>query len=119
MNIGALSKLTSASPRSIRHYEKMELLAPNRSDNGYRVYNNSHIKIINEIQWLLEAGITLKNIKYIVPCTLQKTEILMCKDLQNLFITEMSNIDIKIKSLLKSKKILNKTLKNSVLVQGE
>ena len=117
MNIGELSKITSASPRSIRHYEKMNLLSPNRSDNGYRVYNKSHIKIVNEIQWLLEAGITLKNIKYIVPCTLQKTKILMCKDLKNLFATEILNIDEKIKKLGKSKRILNKTLNNSILVQ--
>lgn len=116
MNIGEISKKTSASPRSIRHYEKMDLLSPKRTDNGYRVYNKSHIKIICEIQWLLEAGITLKNIKYIIPCTLQKTEILMCKDLRNLFIDEMAKIDKKVENLKKSKSILRKTLKNSVLV---
>jgi len=116
MNISELSKKTSASPRSIRYYEEMELISPNRSQNGYRVYNESHIKIVKEILWLLEAGLSLKNIKYIVPCTLQKTEILMCKDLQNLFITEIDNIDLKIKALKKSQAILKKTLKNSVLV---
>lgn len=118
MNISELSKKTSASPRSIRHYEKMELLSPSRSDNDYRVYNESHIKIVKEILWLLEAGLSLKNIKYIVPCTLQKTEILMCKDLQNLFLSEIDNIDHKIKALKKSQIILKKTLKNSILVKN-
>ncbi len=117
MNIGEISKLTSASPRSIRYYEEMELISADRSQNGYRVYNKAHVKIIKEIQWLLEAGLSIKNIKYIVPCTLQKTEILMCSDLQSLFISEIENINNKIKALKKSQSILKKTLKNSVLVE--
>lgn len=119
MNIGEISSKTLVSTRSIRHYEKMELINPKRSLNGYRVYNNSHVKIVKEIQWLLEAGLSLKNIKYIIPCTLQKTEILMCKDLKNLFITEISNIDRRIENLKNSKSLLRKTLKNSILVQDE
>lgn len=117
MKISELAKLTSASPRSIRHYEKMGLVLPARLENGYRIYDKSHLKIIQEISWLLEAGLTLKNIKYIVPCTLQKTEILMCVDLQNLFKSEIEHIDAKIKTLKKSQAILKRTLKNSILVQ--
>jgi DNA-binding transcriptional MerR regulator len=119
MNISELSKKTSASARSIRYYEEMGLITPDRSLNGYRVFNSSHVKIVNDIVWLLEAGLSLKSIKYIVPCTLQKTEILMCHDLQNLFQEEIGNIELKIKNLKKSQKILKETLKNSILVDSE
>jgi len=119
MNISELSEKTSASPRSIRYYEKMGLITPGRSQNGYRVFNQSHIKVVNDIVWLLEAGLSLKNIKYIVPCTLQKTEILMCHDLKNLFEEEINNIEARIKVLRKSQRILKKTLSNSILVKDE
>ena len=117
MKISELAKLTTASARSIRHYEKMGLILPTRLENGYRTYNTSHLKIIQEISWMLEAGLTLKKIKYIVPCTLKKTEVLMCADLQNLFKSEIEQIAAKIKTLKKSQAILKSTLKNSILVK--
>lgn len=117
MKISELANLTSASARSIRHYEKMGLILPSRLENGYRIYNRSHLKIIQEISWMIEAGLTLKKIKYIVPCTLKKTEVLMCADLQNLFKSEIEQINAKIKTLKKSQAILKKTLKNSILIK--
>lgn len=117
MKISELEKLTSVSARSIRHYEKMGLIIPTRLENGYRSYDKSHIRIIQEISWMLKAGLTLKKIKYIVPCTLKKTEILMCVDLQNLFKSEIEQIDIRIKTLKKSQSLLKRTLKNSILMK--
>lgn len=117
MKISELAKLTSASARSIRHYEKMGLILPTRLENGYRTYEKSHLKIIQEISWLLEAGLSLKKIKHIVPCTLKKTEILMCADLQNLFTDEIEQITAKIKALKKSQALLKRTLENSILVE--
>jgi DNA-binding transcriptional MerR regulator len=116
MKISELSRETLASPRSIRYYEEMGLIKPARTEAGYRIYNNSHIKTVKEIMWMLEAGLTLKNIKYIVPCTLQKTEILMCADLQELFESEIIQIELKIKALKNSHSLLKRTLKNSILV---
>lgn len=105
------------SPRSLRHYEKLGMIAPMRASNGYRKYHKSQANVIKQIQWLLKARLSLKKIKYIVPCTIQETKILMCIDLKNLFEDEVYRLEEEIDALTKSKRLLLKTLKNSVLVK--
>lgn len=116
MKINEFADYCGVTPRKLRHYEKMGLIAPVRSSNGYRHYQKSQAEVVKQIQWLLRARLSLENIKYIVPCTLQETKILMCKDLKKLFEDEIEKLDQEMKALAKSKKLLAKTLKNSVLV---
>lgn len=117
MNITEFANFCGVSPRSLRHYEKLGLIAPTRAANGYRKYHKSQANVIKQIQWLLKARLSLKKIKYIVPCTIQETKILMCIDLKNLFEDEVERLEQEIEALNKSKRLLVKTLKNSVLVK--
>lgn len=117
MKIKEFAKFCRTSPRSLRHYEKLGLIVPLRNSNGYREYDKSQADVIKQIQWLLQARLSLKKITYIVPCTIQETKILMCQDLQSLFEEEIQRIDAEIAALRKSKHLLAATLKNSVLVQ--
>lgn len=116
MNISEFAKYCGTSPRSLRHYEKLGLIVPSRARNGYREYNRSHADVVRQIQWLLKARLNLKKIKYIVPCTIQETKILMCIDLKNLFENEVKRLESEINALSKSKRLLVRTLKNSILV---
>lgn len=93
MNITEFANYCEASPRSLRHYEKLGLIAPMRASNGYRKYHKSQANVIKQIQWLLKARLSLKKIKYIVPCTIQETKILMCIDLKNLFEDEVDRLE--------------------------
>ena len=117
MKINEFAKFCGTSPRSLRHYEKLGLIAPTRNINGYREYSKSQVYTVKQIQWLLKARLNLKKIKYIVPCTLQETKILMCQDLKNLFESEIKRINNEIEALKKSKLLLDKTLRNSILVK--
>lgn len=117
MNITEFANYCGSSPRSLRHYEKLGLIAPSRSSNGYRKYSKSQADVVKQIQWLLKARLSLKKIKYIVPCTIQETKILMCIDLKNLFEGEVERLENEIDALTKSKRLLVKTLKNSILVK--
>ncbi|KYG67064.1 hypothetical protein AZI86_08610 [Bdellovibrio bacteriovorus] len=116
MKINEFAKFCGTSARSLRHYEKLGLIVPLRNSNGYREYNKSQADTIEQIQWLLKARLSLKKIKFIVPCTLQETKILMCHDLKSLFEDELRRIDEEIEALKESRRLLDKTLKNSVLV---
>ncbi|SDI67117.1 MerR family transcriptional regulator [Alteribacillus bidgolensis] len=68
MKIGELSRKTGASVRSIRHYEKKNLIIPNRLDNGYRDFDESAIDRIKTIQLYLGLGLTTEQIEGILNC---------------------------------------------------
>jgi len=63
MSIGELSKLTGASLRSLRYYEKLELLIPAHidPDSGYRYYSLDQVTLVGLIQFCIELGIPLKD----------------------------------------------------------
>lgn len=57
---GALAKAASVSPDTIRHYEKLGILArPLRTPGGYRVYPASAVERVLVVQRALRIGFTL------------------------------------------------------------
>ncbi|NKY49417.1 MerR family transcriptional regulator [Nocardia vermiculata] len=63
MRIGELADLTGASARSLRYYEQQGLLAPQRTDNGYRTYDRQDAVRVANIKRLLDAGLTLDDVR--------------------------------------------------------
>ncbi|MEF7559728.1 MerR family transcriptional regulator [Bacillus thuringiensis] len=74
MKISELSKKTGASIRSIRHYEKKNLITAVRLENGYREFNESAIKRIQIIQLYLGLGLTTEQIEEILKCEVNGPE---------------------------------------------
>ncbi|WP_342718997.1 MerR family transcriptional regulator [Bacillus paramycoides] len=68
MKISELSKKTGASIRSIRHYEKKNLITAVRLENGYREFDEFAIKRIRIIQLYLGLGLTSEQIEEILKC---------------------------------------------------
>ncbi|MCU4991215.1 MerR family transcriptional regulator [Bacillus cereus] len=68
MKISELSKKTGASVRSIRHYEKKNLITAVRLENDYREFDESAIKRIRIIQLYLGLGLTTEQIEEILKC---------------------------------------------------
>ncbi|GLT20030.1 Cu(I)-responsive transcriptional regulator [Vibrio zhanjiangensis] len=67
MNIGAISKLTGLSSKSIRLYEEKGVIsAPNRSDSGYREYGDKHVQELNLVSRAKNAGFSLQECKEFV-----------------------------------------------------
>ncbi|NIY85355.1 Cu(I)-responsive transcriptional regulator [Vibrio hepatarius] len=67
MNIGAVSKLTGLSSKSIRLYEDKGLITPpGRSDAGYREYSELHIHELNMVSRAKNAGFSLVECKEFV-----------------------------------------------------
>ena len=44
MNLAKVSALTAVSPRMLRYYEELGLIAPKRGDNNYRSYSEHDIE---------------------------------------------------------------------------
>ncbi|MHB1598106.1 MAG: MerR family transcriptional regulator [Acidimicrobiales bacterium] len=68
MQIGELAKRTGTSTRSLRHYETMGLLVPDRRDNGYRDYGADAIDRVRKIRSLLASGMSLAEAAPILSC---------------------------------------------------
>lgn len=68
MRIGQLAERTGVSARLLRYYEDQDLLTPERTANGYRDYSERLVDRVVQIRGLLDAGLTTKIIRQILPC---------------------------------------------------
>ncbi len=66
-SINKLAKLAGVSTRTLRYYDEIGLLSPERiSSNGYRVYGQKEVDILQQILFYRELGVSLDEIKNIV-----------------------------------------------------
>ncbi|MGV8871454.1 MAG: MerR family transcriptional regulator [Rhodococcus sp. (in: high G+C Gram-positive bacteria)] len=63
MRIGSLADAAGTTPRTVRHYHRIGLLAePRRLANGYREYSIDDVVRLMRIRWLAECGMPLGEI---------------------------------------------------------
>lgn len=67
MRIGELSSRSGVSVRPLRYYEQQELLHPQRTRSGQRVYTAMHHALVIEIQELFQAGFCSSVIRELLP----------------------------------------------------
>ncbi len=63
MRIGSLADAAGTTPRTVRHYHRLGLLAePRRLSNGYREYSIDDVVRLMRIRWLADCGMPLGEI---------------------------------------------------------
>lgn len=66
-SINKLAKLAGVSVRTLHYYDEIELLSPRRiSSNGYRVYGQKEVDLLQQILFYRELGVPLDEIKRMV-----------------------------------------------------
>jgi DNA-binding transcriptional MerR regulator len=60
--IAAFAALAGVTPRALRHYDRLGLLKPKRSNAGYRIYSERDLETLEEIVALKFIGVPLKQI---------------------------------------------------------
>lgn len=66
-SINKLAKLAGVSTRTLRYYDEIEILSPRRiASNGYRVYGQKEVDILQQIMFYRELGVPLDEIKKII-----------------------------------------------------
>ena len=61
--IKAVSSMSGVSVRTLRHYDEMGLLSPQRHENGYRYYSEEDLSLLQTILFYKYLGFSLKYIK--------------------------------------------------------
>jgi MerR family mercuric resistance operon transcriptional regulator len=95
LTIGKLAKQTGVTIETIRHYQRIGLLAePEKPDSGYRHYPADAVTKIRSIKRAQQAGFTLKEI-----ATLLSLDGAHCADVRQLAEQKCRQIDQQIKDL--------------------
>lgn len=61
-----LAKLSGVSTRTLRYYDEIGLLKPDRLDSGYRVYGEKEVDLLQQILFYRALGFPLQEIKAIL-----------------------------------------------------
>lgn len=70
MRIRELAAQAGTTTRTLRYYEAQGLLPTERSANGYRVYDENHVRLVREIRSLQAIGFSLQDVRPFVECLL-------------------------------------------------
>jgi DNA-binding transcriptional MerR regulator len=69
MRIGELADRAGTTTRTLRYYESLGLLPPaDRSGNGYRSYDEEHLRLLDQIRTLQDFGFGLEETRPFVEC---------------------------------------------------
>lgn len=99
MTVKELSKLTGISVRTLHYYDEIGLFLPTeKSEAGYRLYDDKALEILQQILFFCEFDIPLKDIKAVMENPeLEKNEILKMQ--RNMLIKKKERIEKLIKSI--------------------
>ncbi|MFJ3087103.1 MerR family transcriptional regulator [Streptomyces sp. NPDC086838] len=68
MRIGELAERAGTTTRTLRYYESRGLLPARRAVNGYRTYDESDLRLIQQIRTLQDFGFDLEETRPFVEC---------------------------------------------------
>ena len=66
MRIGELSERTGIPTRMLRYYEQQDLLASERSTNGYRSYGEADVERASRVRGLIQAGLSTRTARIVL-----------------------------------------------------
>ncbi|GAA1449945.1 MerR family transcriptional regulator [Nocardiopsis tropica] len=68
MRIGEFAERAGVSTRTLRYYESRGLLPTRRAVNGYRVYDDEDLRLVEQIRTLQDFGFGLEETRPFVEC---------------------------------------------------
>ena len=64
--IGVVSRLVNMHPQTLRHYERLGLIRPSRTEGRVRLFSHADVERLYRIQQLQDEGINPAGIKRIL-----------------------------------------------------
>lgn len=97
MNIGAASQVSQLPAKTIRYYEDIELVQPERRGNGYREYSESDIHRLRFLQRARSLGFTIDECRTLLSLYDDKQR--ASSDVKSIALGKIGEIDRKIREL--------------------
>jgi DNA-binding transcriptional MerR regulator len=105
--IGELSRRTGVPGHLLRYYETQGLLQPGRGPSGYRVYAEDDVLTVTQVRNLLDAGLSTREINYLLPCaTGTAPDLEPCDELLDFLRDRLRRLDARIDTLARSRQAL-------------
>ena len=106
MNIGEVSKLSGISAKTIRYYEDIGLVTPQREiGNGYRVYSHEDLSMLGFLQRARKLGFSVKQCRELL--SLYQDRDRSSKDVRDIASKHLLEIESRLKELAEMRKILS------------
>ncbi len=105
---GKFAKLFGISKKTLFYYDEIDLFKPEKIlPNGYRLYSNAQIELLNAIYTLKDVGMNLKEIKRFIDKRNSKDIINILNFEVNELKKEIERLELKKQNLLNKIKIIN------------
>lgn len=105
MRAHQLAEKSGVAKDTLRYYEKIGVItAPRRNANGYRSYNDTHVKELKFIKFAQSVGFPLTKIKKAIPFLANPDP--NCPILQATIREQVEQIDSKIQELQSARETL-------------
>lgn len=105
---GKFAKLCGISKKTLFYYDEIDLFKPEKIlPNGYRLYSNAQIELLNAIYTLKDVGMNLKEIKEFIDKRNPKDIINILNFEVNELKKEITRLELKKQNLLNKIKIIN------------
>ena len=105
LTIGAVARRVGVRNSAVRYYEARGLLRPAaRLPNGYRIYDEDAINLLNFVRRAQTLGITLKEVRRLLELSRRGQR--PCAEVKELARQHLADLDLKIREL----KLLRKQL---------
>jgi MerR family Zn(II)-responsive transcriptional regulator of zntA len=109
--IGQIAERTGVSVETLRYYEKRRLLiAPARTQGGYRVYSDAVVQQVKFIKQAQSLGLTLDDIQLLAAGRMRATHALSCRKVRDLLTRRIEDIDARIKEFREFRHTLHEHL---------
>lgn len=113
MRIGDLARDAGVTPKAVRYYESLGLLAPERLDNGYRDYSGQDVRVVRELRRLIELGIPAARTRPFLDCLAGHGEIDDCPSSLAEYRDAIADLDLRIRALTRRRDALARRLEQA------
>ena len=109
MNIGSAANRSGLPAKTIRYYEDIGLINPDRRTNGYRDYSDSHLQILRFLARARSLGFTIEECRRLL--SLYEDKGRASADVKALAMEHIRNVETKISELESMRQTLTTLVK--------